>query len=203
MVRLITWLLIATLVVVAVSSALGAGPERIRALLLFPLAFGALVGSALAISARESGVRSRWLVSVLSCVLVCGGLLVVAREAYGELVALARERVREDSTRLLGLRMLEDQAAGDPTFVKQYLELRMAVEPKFDDYLMGRVSALGIWRSPWPALVWGIEVFLGTVAGGWLSWRIMGRGNVAETGDRRSVDPEMTGVQDSGDGGES
>lgn len=203
MVRLFAWFLISTLVVVAVSSALGAGPERIRALLLFPLAFGALVGGGLAFSARETGVRSRWLVTVLSCVLVCGGLLVVAREAYGELVALAHARVQEDSSRLWGLRMLEDQAAGDSTFVKQYLEQRMALAPRFEDYLMGRLSALGIWRSPWPAIVWGIEVLLGTVAGGWMARRMMGRGNVTEVENQPPANPEPAGTVDSGDRGES
>jgi hypothetical protein len=171
--RLILWFVLGAVIVGAVSGMLGSGPERIRALVLFPVAFGMLTGAALAFAAWETGIRSRFQVTVLSCVLVSGGLLVVAREAYEELVSLARDRVREDNKRLLGLQLLEDQAARDPAYLKQYLEQRMATRPQFEDYLMGRVSALGIWRSPWPTVCWIVEVLLGTGAAGWLVWRMM------------------------------
>lgn len=175
MARLIVWFLAGTVVAGAVASMLGTGPERIRALLLFPVGFGLLVGGGLAVSAREFGVGPRWVVTMLSCVVVASGLVVVARAAYGELADLARSRVNEDSRQLFGLQVLEQQAAADPSQLKPYLQQRMALDPRFEDYLMGRVSALGIWRSPWPAAIWIVEILLATGAAGWLVWRIVSR----------------------------
>lgn len=192
MTRLIIWLALGTVVEGAVASLLGSGPERIRALLLFPVGFGLLTGGGLAFAAREFGVRPRWLVTGLSCLVVAGGLIVVARSAYGELVALARDRVREDGKLVLGLRLLEDQAATDPAQLKSYLDLRMAVDPQFEDYLMGRVSALGIWRAPWPAVIWGAEVLLATGATGWLVWRITGGDPTPKEGASGTMRVEST-----------
>ena len=191
MVRLIVWFLAGAVVAGAVASMLGTGPERIRALLLFPVGFGLLVGSGLAVSAREFGVGPRWVVTMLSCVVVASGLVIVARAAYGELVDLARSRVNEDSRQLFGLQVLEQQAAADPTQLKSYLQQRMALDPRFEDYLMGRVSALGIWRSPWPAVIWIVEVLLATGAAGWLVWRIVSR-------PMSVVGPSESGTSDDG-----
>lgn len=192
MLRLIVWFLLGAVVVGAVSGMLGAGPERIRALLLFPVAFGLLTGAALAFAAWESGIRSRFQVTLLSCLLVSGGLLLVARQAYAELASLARARVREDSQRLVGLRLMKDDAERDPKYLKRYLEQRMATKPQFEDYLMGRVSALGIWRSPWPAVCWIVEVLLGTAAAGWLVWRMMTARLSSAAG---SADPAPAGTE--------
>lgn len=194
MTRLIVWLALGAVVVGAVASLLGSGPERIRALLLFPLGFGLLTGGGLAFAAREFGVRPRWMVTVLSCFVVAGGLIIVARSAYRELSAMARDRVREDGTLVLGLRLLEDQAAADPAQLKSYLELRMAVDPRFEDYLMGRVSALGIWQSPWPVVIWGAEVLLATGAAGWLVWRMTGIDATRKAGAPGSEKVESTEV---------
>lgn len=170
--RLIVWFVLGAAVVGALARILGGGPERVRALLLFPLAFGLLAGTGLAFTAREFRIRPVWLVTVLSCLLVGGGLVLVAWEAYRELVVLAQARVREDAMQLWGLRLLEDQQAADPAFRRQFREQRMALDPQFDDYLMGRVSALGIWRPPWPMVIWVSEVLLATAAAGWLVQRV-------------------------------
>jgi hypothetical protein len=172
--RTVGWFLLVLLAVAATSGLAGHVPARVRLLLLFPVAFGLLVGSAAGYLAAGLELRGTVRTALLSGLLTVAGLANVARIAYGELAAQARRAVKEDPQRLLALRLLEAGDLRDSRIRQRYHELRAAVRPTFGDYLASRFATMFGWESPpWPALIWGCEVLVAGVAAAWTTRRLM------------------------------
>jgi hypothetical protein len=178
--RAIGWFLLCLLGVAATSGLAGHAPARVRLLLLFPLAFGLLVGSAASCLAIGLELRRSIGAALVSALLTIAGLANVARIASGELAAQARRAVQEDPQQLLALRLLESSDMRDPRNLRSYHELRAALQPTFGDYLASRLAGTLGWRpTPWPELAWGCEVLVAGIAAAWTTWRLMsGAGRV-------------------------
>lgn len=173
--RAAVWLVLGLLATAALSGLAGHAPARLRLLLLFPLAFGVLTGSALALLARSLELRSRFVTSLTAALLTIGGLVNVARIAYGELAAQARREVAEDPQRLLALQVLGLPEHQDAEGRRAYHLQRMALQPTFGDYLASRLTGVVGWRpAPWPETVWGLEILAGSAAAAWVAWRMLG-----------------------------
>ncbi len=172
--RAVGWFLLGLLGVAAISGLAGHAPARVRLLLLFPLAFGLLVGSASGYLASGLELRRSVAAALISASLAVAGLVNVAWISYGELAAQARRAVQEDPQRLLALRLLESSDLRDPQNRRSYHELRASLQPTFGDYLASRLAGTFGWRpAPWPGLFWGCEVLFGGLAAGWTTWRLM------------------------------
>jgi len=174
--RALGWFLLCLLGVAAISGLAGHGPARIRLLLLFPVGFGLLVGSASGRLAQSFQVRPAGAAALTAAALTIAGLMNVAWLAYGELAAAARRAVQEDPQRLLALRVLESTDMSDPRNARSYQELRASLEPTFGDYLASRLAGTFGWRAaPWPELVWSGEVLMAAGAAAWATRRLVSR----------------------------
>lgn len=172
--RAVGWFLLGLAGVAVLSGLAGHAPARVRLLLLFPIAFGLLVGAGLGLVGHNLGLRRSVPVALIVNLLAVAGLANVARIAYGELAAHARRAVEQDPQRLLALRIMESTDLTDPRDRRSYHELRTALQPTFGDYLASRLTGTFGWRpAPWPELVWGGEVLLGGIAAAWGAWRMM------------------------------
>lgn len=56
--------------------------------------------------------------------------------------------------------MLENLSKNDPELKARYEEENRRIHPRFQDFLQHRISPLGDWKTPWPELFWGLELFL-------------------------------------------
>jgi hypothetical protein len=172
--RAVGWFLLCLLGVAAISGLAGHAPARVRLLLLLPVAFGLLVGSAAGYLACGLELRRSVPVALISATLAVAGLVNVAWIAYGELAAQARRAVQEDPQRMLALRLLEAGDMHDPQNRRSYHELRTALRPTFGDYLASRLATTFGWRpAPWPELIWGCEVLIAGIAAAWTTRRLM------------------------------
>jgi hypothetical protein len=172
--RAVGWFLLGLVAVAALSGLAGHAPARVRLLLLFPIAFGLMVGAGLGLLAHHLELRRSVPASLIVALLAIAGLANVARIAYGELAAQARRAVEQGPQRLLALRILESTELGDPRDRRSYHELRTALQPKFGDYLASRLTGTFGWRPPpWPELVWASEVLIGGIVAAWTAWKLM------------------------------
>lgn len=172
--RVAAWFLLGLLATAALSGLAGHAPARLRLLLLFPLAFGLLTGAALALLARSLELRRPFVTSLTAAFLAIGGLVNVARIAYGELAAQARREVDADPQRLLALQVLGLPEHQDVEGRRAYHLQRMALRPTFGDYLASRLTGVVGWSpAPWPEVVWGLEVLSGGAGAAWIAWRTL------------------------------
>lgn len=164
------WLVISLAVALLSSTMLAYAPARVRLLFLVSLTFGLGIGWILGLLAGELDVKCPRSVALGAALLVIIGLANVARLDFGRLEAGARQRVQENSQELIGLRLLEGVDDGE-RHEQELQKHRLRLEPGFGDYLAARISALGWYAAPWPEVIWGLELSLAGLAGGWTARR--------------------------------
>lgn len=164
----VMWSAATALAVWGLSALAGHLPPRFRLLLLFSIGFGLLTGWIAAELARGCGLRaSRWSAGAMF-MLTVAGLVNQAWTAYRQVEAAARRIVAADSQQLLALQVLKSAIEDDPELRQRYLEERARLQPTFGDYLTERLTSVTRLRSPWPAVVWGLELCLGGAAAAWM-----------------------------------
>lgn len=172
--RWLGWLAIGVLGIAVLSLLAAYAPPQIRKLVLFPAAFGVLAGWGLGRLGTEFQLPQRR-VALAAGVLVVAGLVNCGVATYRQLAAESRRAVQLDPQRLLGLRLLEEQAQHDAAWAQRLLEERLRSQPTFSDFLAGRVAGLGWWPDPRPALFWIGELLLAGLAGAWTAARTLRR----------------------------
>ena len=162
------WLAAAALAIWGLSALAGLLPPRARLILLFPAGFGLLAGWSARVIAEESGVRRSRRAAGGVLLLVVAGLANVAWTAYRQSADAARTAAAANPQQSMALRVLESAMADDPELQQRYQEERARLHPTFGDYLASRLLQIGHVAAPWPAVVWGSEVLLGSVAAAWM-----------------------------------
>lgn len=161
--------------------------SRVKLLGVFALAFGFLGGWLLGELGRRLAIPKRWWVLVLATLplaLGYGSLLWESHRHYGiqlrKAYAVNPAALLMKSPTLTG-NPADSAALLDP--IREERELALRRETGYPRYLQQRISMLGTWKTPWPAVFWAVESLLGTLAGVWL----FGRHLVAGDGVSDSV----------------
>ncbi len=181
------WLVMSAVAVALLSLGAAHLPPRLKLLGAFALGYGLVAGWVIGKLAQMSQLpRARTLIAAAAALILCGEL-GMSIESW-RLQSAALRRLDQTSGKsgsaaflpLLDTKHTPDDSASkkalDETrnLIQQELARRQQVlteETRFAGYLRRRVSALGAWPVPWPALFWGAEVALGVVAGAWLFGR--------------------------------
>lgn len=170
------WLLVGTLAVGTLSILAGLAPPAAKKLVLLPVLFGCVSGLALGFLARELQIPRAGFAAVASAlILLAGGihLLSVSYRQFHKTAAAAAASNPEDA---MALSLMEQAAEHDPEIAASLREHRRQRDPQFEDYLTHRVSPLGNWPAPWPALFASGELLLATAAGLYCCRRRVGGG---------------------------
>lgn len=162
------WLLAGAVVVAGLSALIAAAPPRFRLILLTPVGLGLASGWGLGQLADELRVRRSSATAALTVMLTLAGLAHLALAGYRQVAAAARNNVARDPQQLLALRLLESAANDDPALRRRWDEERLRLEPRFRDYLAGRLLSFGWLPAPWPAVIWGAELLSGAAAAAWI-----------------------------------
>ena len=159
------WLIVGTLAVGTLSILAGLAPPAAKKLVLLPVLFGCASGLVLGFLARELRIpRGGFLWSVSAMILLAGGLhlMSVSYRQFHEMAAAAAAANPQDA---MALSLMEQAAEHDPEIAASLREHRRQRDPQLEDYLAHRVSPLGTWPAPWPALFASVELLLATAAG--------------------------------------
>jgi hypothetical protein len=156
---LLAWLLLSVVAVSVLAIAAVHAPARMKLLGLFALLYGLLAGWLLGKAARATSRRLSKLQLVLSFLLIATGQCGVTTESH----RLHRAAVMQQFER--------SPEAKLPRADKMRQLLREGAH--FSAYLQYRVSRLGAWPEPWPAVFWGFEVLVCGAAGTWLTARLL------------------------------
>jgi hypothetical protein len=146
---------------------------------LAALAFGALTAWGLLWLATELRLAGGRRLLAAAAVLILAGQVGIALESHRVFAARERQRWGPDPAAWIreGISRGTDQS-GETTaaLVLAAEERRRLLEQitSFPAYLQFRLSNVGTFaiESPWPPLIWGIEVLAGTGLGLWLGRRI-------------------------------
>ncbi|MGH7128997.1 MAG: hypothetical protein ACREJB_00275 [Planctomycetaceae bacterium] len=158
MMRLLQWLLASSIVVTALAIAAAHVPGRFRLLGLFAVVFGLLCGRALAYLSRMLNLKRSRLVLLIAGLLIAAAEVGMTLESYRQFVAENERQLDAE------LRRQNVPAALLPALRRDFLAERTSLSA----YLTHRVSELGDWPMPWPAVLWSVEALLGVAAGTWL-----------------------------------
>ncbi|HWL09338.1 MAG TPA: hypothetical protein VNQ76_13100 [Planctomicrobium sp.] len=173
--RLPLWICSGILAAGVLSVTAAYAPAGMKRILIFYIIYGGACGFVLNWLAGEILTGQTRFLS-LSVALICFagavnlGFLSFRHFEQGR-QQLARERPK-DIEILESLRVATGQ---DPDAQKEYEKELRRYYPRFDDYLRHRVSNLGNWPSPWPEVLWGIELLLSAIAGGVTFSKLRGR----------------------------
>ena len=156
---LLQWLLLSVVAVSVLTIVAVHAPARIKLLGLFAVFYGLLAGWLLGKAARATSRRFSRLQLVLSFLLIAAGQCGVTAESH----RLHRAAVMQQFER--------SREAKSPRANEMRQLLREGAH--FSAYLRYRVSPLGVWYEPWPAVFWGFEVLVCGAAGTWLTARLL------------------------------
>ena len=171
--KIVQWLVMSAVVLTAMALAAAHLPSRIKLLVLFTMAYGLLAAWMLAWLSRVTNVSRGRPMSIVSCLLIAATCVGMVFESH-RLYAADKLRLRKQNpAALMGNQLLKSSEV--PADVKE--SFRQAEQEQqqlrsFPGYLRYRVSSLGLWSHPWPALFWGFEVILASLTGGWLFGRV-------------------------------
>ena len=167
------WLLAASVGMCLLALGAARAPERIRLLILFAVAFGALSGWALGQLARALDMNSPRLIAGISWVLIFAGLLGSMWLMHRAVVAKWKDHFRKDpmAQAMKNLPAAGEDESPESRAAREDMERSQQELVEFSTHLKHRVKQLGNWNSPFPAIFWGFEVFLGSAVGAWLAFR--------------------------------
>jgi len=161
-------------------------PERARLLGLFPIAVGCLAGWGFARIAREIQVPMSRTLLALTWLLVAAGQIGAVVIVYRQRVERLQQNLPKDplaeATRQL---LAAEPEPGESEEIRAHREeiresVRRSQEARRERlslpmFLRDRVSALGTWPAPWPAVFWAAEIFLAASTGTFVASRLSRR----------------------------
>lgn len=182
-----SWLVMSVVAVAALSLTGAYVPARIKLLGLFAPACGLLAGWIVGQLARQNSAKNRRLVSAVSLVLLASGLVGMTIETHRRRAVQIRYQYGADPKTAMLLHVMQNDSLvphdDDSTRGQQRMQdtFQLAAQQRkrrleeltsLNGYLKHRVSPLGEWPFPWPAVFWAGEVFAGSIAGAWLAGRL-------------------------------
>ncbi len=169
--RRILWF-VTLLIAAAFVSRLVAGlPPGWRRLMVTAGVLGVLAGAASGAWAKTLALPSDRGMMLLAACLGMSAAVGYHLFSYRLIQLQADARVQAEPHALLALSLMEKEANADPTLRSQLRRMKMTYGPTVEDYLAYRLSALGDWPPPWPALFAGCEVLFAGFVSGWLFTR--------------------------------
>ncbi|MBM4076933.1 MAG: hypothetical protein FJ267_14990 [Planctomycetes bacterium] len=152
-------ILVSLVIVGVISIAASHAPARIKLLGLFPLVVGLVIGFGIGtlISYRDGKhqLTRTMFVTILSFVgLVSSTWLTFQREAKS--TAKSQQSVLAESL----IKQMEKDSGNSLA-----MDSNSATQPRsdFSRYLAARIKQIGNWSSPWPEMIWILELICGTI----------------------------------------
>jgi|GEM_PF-1827325 len=135
-------------------------PTVMKRLILFPLVYGVACGFVFHWLLHELELRWSRLVLALALVIGCLGTVNVGILSFHQFQRARHEQARQNPKDLEMLETIRQASQNDSELQAEYAKELQYYTPGFREYLQHRVSILGNWPEPWPALFWGLEVVL-------------------------------------------
>ena len=156
------WLMVCVIATVGMSLTAAHAPARIRLIGLFSIAFGAMIGWLMVLLANKlESNPPRPLIGLFAAILTLGGLIGYTLEAIRIEDSVQTKSANDE----MALRLLNQmKASGGKVETPD-----MSAMARYRGYLARRIKQLGDLQSPWPEVVWLVELFAGTAAGIWMS----------------------------------
>lgn len=163
--RKVFWLASGVVAVLALSVAASFSPAEMKRLFVFPMVFGAIGGYVLGWLAGEFDLHPRRGLTVACAALVLLGGVNLGWVSYRRFAEAQARWVREHPDEAAVMRMVQRLSEFDLELASGMVSRRPLLDPTFLDYLEHRTHGLGALRRPWPAVIWGGELILASVAG--------------------------------------
>lgn len=160
------WLLGCCLIVAVLSIAFAYAPAPARRIGLLYVVYGCLCGAGIRWLADERKVTRTRAVSATACVVVAIGSMNVGWVSYLQLKEVKARELQQDPEQLAILNMLEKIASEQDA--DDYKQRQRLLQPEFSDYLLFRVSGLGISQYRWAVLVWTLEIVAAAAMAGFI-----------------------------------
>lgn len=182
----IQWLVIALILMTALSLLVVHLPERLKLFLVYAIVYGLVSGGALTTLAIRFGlpVKKTLLLTIIG-LTICGQALVLylSHQRYQEETL---KRFQTDQTMFAIDRMFANgEPPDDPKSRQDYEQFRKQVEAakaerrekeqnllKISSYLKHRISPVANLTTPWPELFWILELILCCFAAIWASRQV-------------------------------
>lgn len=172
--RIGQWLLASTGAVAGLAVLAVHAPNRIKLLGLFAVAIGFLEGYGIGQFAQHGRVPSRRLVGLAAFAIIVAGQIGATWEAHRLYDRTLREQYRADPTALFAGRVGFEPGSAMAEILQETRRERAERLDRLTSlsaYLKHRVSAVGSWSQPWPAVLWGAEILIAGAAGTWIALR--------------------------------
>lgn len=163
--RTACWLVAGIAAIFVLSVAASFAPAEMKRLFVFPMVFGAIGGYVLGWLAGEFELHPRRGLIVACAALVLLGGVNLGWVSYRRFAEVQARWVREHPDEAATMRMVQRLSEFDPELADGFESRRPLLDPTFLDYLEHRTKGLGRLRRPWPAVIWGGELILASVAG--------------------------------------
>ncbi len=182
----VQWLLVALVLITALSLLAVHLPERLKLLLVYAVVYGLIAGGALTTLAVKFGVTiNKMFILTLVCLIIFGQSLVLylSHQRYKDATL---KQFKADQTSMVIDRMFSTgEPPEDPEARKEYEQVfkqfqaakteRKETEQRLlqiSSYLQHRISPVANLKSPWPHLFWLLELTLCCLAAIWASRQV-------------------------------
>jgi|GEM_PF-2066410 len=182
----IQWLIVALILMTALSLLAVHLPERLKLLLVYAIVYGLISGGVLTTLAVKFGVpNSKKLILTIVCLIIFGQSLVLSlsHQRYKEATL---KQFKADQTSIVLDRMF---SAGEPPEApearkqyEQFLDQFQAAKAdrrekeqrllQISSYLQHRLSPVANLKTPWPHLFWFLELVLCCLSAIWASRQV-------------------------------
>lgn len=197
----IQWLIIATVLITALSLLAVHLPERLKLLLVYAVVYGLISGGVLTTLAIKFGLSvKKTLILVIVCLTILGQSLVLylSHQRYREMTL---KQFKADQTSFAIDRVIAtSEPPEDPKARKDYEQVLKQIREakterrkrekdllKISSYLKHRISAIANLKAPWPHLFWFIELILCCLAVIWASRQVV-RSDSNNTSTEKSIE---------------
>lgn len=177
------WLLVGAIGMTVLAIVGAHTPMRVRLLGLFSLVYGLAGGLFLGKVAGAFHLRRSGAALVASFLLIAAAEAGLTLESYrlwraGQMARL--ERAAEEMRPLPTVPTSPPPPSGLPSLAQRQaaevlLDAMRDDQVSFRRYLALRLTRRGDWPAPWPAVIWSLELLLGSAAGAWFARRIHGQ----------------------------
>ncbi len=166
-------------------------PDTIKVPGLFPVGLAAIAGYGLGFLATSTGLRPTMTVAIVAWLAIAGGEVLSTCKTNTDRVAYLRTLPQYQDAPDHTIENIKRSLATEPEVMtdterRNRQELRDDIERgeakqremlsrlTFKGFLKERLpKAWGKWNDPWPAVLWGAEILIGSTLGAWLTIFVM------------------------------
>lgn len=182
----IQWLIVALILMTALSLLAVHLPERLKLLLVYAIVYGLISGGALTTLAVKFGLPSnKKLILTIVCLIIFGQSLVLSLSHQRYKKATLKQFKADQTSIVLDRMFSAGEPPEDPEAREQYEQfLNQFQAAKADrrekeqrllqisSYLQHRLSPVANLRTPWPHLFWFLELVLCCLSAIWASRQV-------------------------------